>query len=368
MKPNSDIGLNEGDAVYLSRHFPLIAKSLIWPELVEAFRNQENLAKENKVSSKRSILISICAFVTSLLVTVTWNSPIVPATARAEMEWNVIVTFLAIVLLVTAIGFGKGMLNWRSRDDWLTHRIFAERLRQVYFQVLISKVSVICRYGSFAEDELARIRGMMLETAVRKFSLMSYRQSIADDATLEESRIFDYDDADLDALDEKKLEELFRFWKEMRFAWQIDYANAQVRRSTSEFQFGGSLADQAHAVAKLESIVTILILTLLPVSLALQLAEGGTSMLVPWVVLCSSLLAIIVVGLKAYRDGVCLKEDNSRNRVYASYSEKLFRNFTRYEDRKDRRSQFRVMQEMEDLAYFEMREFLNSHSERRFSI
>ena len=366
MKPNSDIGLNEGDAVYLSRHFPLISKSLIWPELVEAFKHQEDMAKQRKISSRRSILVSICAFVASLLVTTTWNSPIVPPHTREE--GNAVVTFLAIVLLVIAIGLGKGLFRWRSRDEWLTHRIFAERLRQVYFQLLIARIDVICRYGTIAEDEFVRTRGMMLETALRRFSQMSYRQSIADDTTLEESRVFDYDDSDLDALDEKKLEEFFRFWKEMRFSWQIDYATAQVRRSTSEFQFGGSLADQAHTVAKLESMVTILILTLLPISLTFQLVGGEESTLVQWAVLWSSLLAIIVVGLKAYRDGVCLKEDNSRNRVYASYSEKLLRNFKRYEDRQDRRSQLRVMQEMEDLAYFEMREFLNSHSERRFSI
>ena len=81
----------------------------------------------------------------------------------------------------------------------------------------------------------------------------------------------------------------------------------------------------------------------------------------------ASILAILVVGLRAFKDGLGLSDDLSRNRVYASYIAKLLRDFESAQKKGDRVAQVRIMQEMEDLAYFETREFLYTHSKARFS-
>ena len=62
-----------------------------------------------------------------------------------------------------------------------------------------------------------------------------------------------------------------------------------------------------------------------------------------------------------------LSDDLSRNRVYASYTAKLVRDFRVAQEKGDGGGQIRIMQEMEDLAYFETREFLYTHSTARFS-
>lgn len=82
----------------------------------------------------------------------------------------------------------------------------------------------------------------------------------------------------------------------------------------------------------------------------------------------ASILAILVVGLQAFKDGLGLTNDLSRNRVYASYTAKLLRDFVSAQRIPDRAAQVRIMQEMEDLAYFETREFLYTHSTARFSL
>lgn len=365
---NSDIGRNPNDPAFLRSQFPNIAEALIWPELVETFDRHENAAKLLKTSSRRSSIAAIAAMVTSLLLTLVATSDLIEGVVSAYQGLSRILAVLSLFLLVAAVFLGKGIMLGRRRDEWLRHRIIAERIRQFFFQFLLANRYSICGEGFLSTTELRKTRALALEAVKHTIEGAAYIQIVRDDATLEEARMIETgEDRDV-VMDVGKLEEFERYWRRFRFQWQAEYATKQVMRRASPFPMAGSLADQNHTIGTLEFIATVAIVVLQIVAVFSQLFAPPENSLVSVSVLLASVCAIIVVGLLAFKDGMGLTEDLSRNRVYASYVAKLLRDFEVARETDGMAAQFRVMQEMEDLAYFEAREFLHTHSTARFSL
>lgn len=371
-KPNSDIGLNPGDADYLRSQYPKIADAVIWDELVGAFKSHEDSAKAKKIASRRSSFWAIVSMVSSLSITLVATSPFF-ASPLDQVTWaSPMLAIVALVLLVTSIALGKGIMYGRQRDDWLFHRLAGERLRQLYFQFILMRMTDICAKGSLGQQGVVRSRNKVLESVLKRITAPVYIQSVKNDGTLEEAALVDRPALSADAeIDIEKLRELRRFWREFRFDWQVNYATEQAGRRASPFPIFGSLADQEHTVSSLEYVATIGIVALQCVAVFAQMAQFfdmPNNYTAANSVLVASVLAVAVVGLQAYRDGMGLTEDLTRNRVYASYAAKLCRDFVVACQDEDLTAQARVMTEMEDLAYFETREFLHNHSNARFSL
>lgn len=367
-KPNSDIGLNSGDADYLRSQFPKIAEALIWPELVAEFKVHEQKASSLKTSSRRNSFTAIVLIVCSLAITLVATSEVAKPLVAIYAWANQALATLSLLLFLGAIFIGKGIMFGRRRDRWLRHRLIAERLRQFYFQFILSHRNLICSDGVIAFQNLIEARALALEAVMRKLDSSVYSQIVRDDANLEEARLVELNSQEHSDLDAKCLDELERFWEKLRFDWQIGYSTEQRMRRASPFPIFGSLADQEHTASSLEFIATVSIILLQCVAVAGQFFGEPGSSLVSVTVLLASLSAIIIVGLQAYRNGMGLTEDLTRNRVYASYSAKLLRDFGQAKRDGELEARFRVMQEMEDLAYFETREFLHTHSTARFSL
>ena len=119
-------------------------------------------------------------------------------------------------------------------------------------------------------------------------------------------------------------------------------------------------------MSSLEFIATVGIIALQCLAVAAQFFSTGST--VENAVFLASILAVAIVGLQAYRDGMGLTEDLTRNRVYASYSAKLLRDYKKAIQTKSAPAEMRIMAEMEDLAFFETGEFLQTHSSARFSL
>ncbi len=366
-KPNSDIGLNPGDEDYLREQFPKMAEIFIWPELAAEFKNHEGKAQEKKSSSRRNSFYAIVFMVLSLSMTITSAAPIMTEWASRPDWLRPFLATVSLLFLVLSVFLGKGILFGRRRDTWLYHRLVGERLRHLYFQFLLEHMREACSQGSLSQQRVIDSRKPVLASAMKKFCAPVYVQIVKGDTNLEEAalltRITGREEAELDP---KKLDEFRKFWIEFRFGWQIGYATEQVGRRASPFPIFGSLADQEHTVSSLEFIATVGIIALQCLAVTTQLFGMGST--VENAVFLASSLAVAVVGLQAYRDGMGLTEDLTRNRVYASYSAKLLRDYKRAVQSESVSAEMQIMFEMEDLAYFETREFLHTHSNARFSL
>jgi hypothetical protein len=367
-KANTDLASNEGDQAYLQSQYPRIADILIWPELVDAFRQHEDEARRLKSGSRRNSFWSIGFIVLSLTTTLIGNSAAFAPLVSAHPSSAYFVAGVSFLLFVLALLFGNGILYGRKRDDWLKHRLIAERLRHFYFQTILGNLDATCSGNVLGKRRFIEDRGRALERVLRRLRSPGYRQAVLGDEALQEARLVDFGEVNIKDIDVECFEELEAYWVELRFNWQGEYATQQLARKVSALPLSGSLADKEYSVSKIEFIATAGIIALQSLALTGTFFAGPTSPIVEVSVLGGSVLAILVVGLQAYKDGLGLSEDLSRNRVYASYIAKLVRDFASAQKKTDRAAQVRIMQEMEDLAYFETREFLYTHSTTRFSL
>lgn len=367
-KANSDIGLNESDPAYFKQQYPNIAKFLIWPELCSKFKAHEVKATMLKTNSRRGSFTAIVAIVCSLGITLLTTSELMRPFFVGRDLFQDSLAVVALVLLFVALLLGKGILFGRKRDRWLAHRITAERIRQFYFQYLLSSMEAICEGGILEQNAVIDNREAALDKVLRRVDAANYRQLLREDGALQEARLVDLRDAMLPTDGSKRSEEFKGFWEESRFDWQSGYAIGQLDRKASSFSLFGSLADQKATLASLEFGTTLGIIALQCGIVVMQFFVTPDTGSLQISVLLTSFLAVLIVGLQAYEDGLNLNEDFSRNRTYASYTSKLFRDFKEARDQGDGRAQFRTMRELEDLAYFEMQQFLYTKSTARFSL
>lgn len=367
-KPNSDLGVNKNDEQYLRNQFPEIADHLIWPKLKHTFLEHEKKANALKAGSRRRSFLAIVLITLSLSATlISTSEPFRDATTGYPSIGNLL-TALAVILLIAALLIGKGILFGRKRDDWLKHRLISERIRHFYFQFLLVHVEEICSPSTVERRRILDLRAQALERALRKLNNTAYRQTVRDDTTLQESPLLEPLEWRGAAVDEERYQQMKRFWEELRFNWQTDYSTSALDRKATALPLFGSLADQEHTVSTLEFVATLGIVFFQLLAVISQLFSGGSDTQTQVLVLITGLLAISVVGLQAYRDGMGLTNDLLRNSAYATYSAKLTQDFKTAELKGDRRAEFHAMSEMETLAYFETREFLNAHSRAQFSL
>lgn len=369
MRDNSDIAANAEDEQYVLSQYPLISDSLLWPELVQKFMFHERVANETKAASRRSSVYAIICVVFSLCATLISTSPIATNVSVLLPRFSVILACLALILLVLAIGLGKGVLFGARRDQWLRNRLAAERLRHFYFQFLLNHRKWVCRGGELAITRLREKRAIALERVYKDITSDEYMQTVLDDSTLEESFLLERREVGAaEQLQHERLDELRRYWCEFRFEWQIKYATKQTMRKYSTFSLGETVAEKEHWVTRIEFASTLAIVVLQSVAIAGQLSGDAVDFLVPAAVLATSIFAVFIVGLQAYKEGVGLSEDLSRYRMYSSYGSKLFRDWRASHLTDDLAFELRAMYELEDLSYFETREFLRSHRDARFSL
>lgn len=376
MPINSDIAANDTDAAYLRQQYPTIANVLYWPELVAEFQKREAVAKEKKGISRKDATWAVGLFVLSTTLLQLAGSPLVDSAARLP---GTLVAVSALFLLFAVI-LGKGLLFGRRKAAWLRERLCAERLRQLHFQFLLFHADKVVSARRMDQDALIADRSRTLGAVVRRLDDDGYIKKVRDDSGLEESDLLETRQASFGDVDPLAHSEFTRYWTESRFEWQAGYANSQLVEAPTSFALRGSLADRNRATETIEWIFTVLIAFLQLSAIGAQIvlfirstlfSSSDTQLFALFtqgILLLISIFAVLSVGLQSYRDGLSLPSDVGRNRVYASYTTKLLRKFRDVVDEADLKGQLRVMREMEDLAYFEMREFLIQHSKSRFSV
>ncbi len=151
--PNDDLLVTQAGRDRMTNHYPHLLKIFHWQDLCDKFEFHNNHAQVGKSKSRRqgtgSILLSGIGVI---LLSISQGLPL-PAKDFA----------LTIALVFMLVGGVIGVLNWgflRSRHAWMGHRYWAERLRQLHFQLLVNNLDLAARAitDDAAMDELARCR------------------------------------------------------------------------------------------------------------------------------------------------------------------------------------------------------------------
>ena len=371
-KYNFDLLCNEGDEAYLRSQYPDIADRIIWPELRAAFEELEECAKATKRVSRRSCFVGILLIVLSLLITLVGTAGLSRTYLESNPQLSDWLAGTAAILLVLGLFLGRGFVLSAKRDEWLVARQKAERLRQFYFQLMVVHADLVCTGGVRAEKKWNEVRQKELERVQNTISGNTYTEQIKDDQRLEETYLVGHEQV-MDASRPRTLNQsLFiqfkAYYREFRIDWQEDYVNLQFREGAAPLPIFGSLFEREKASNLIESVATIGIVFVQVGAVISQLVGGAASPATEVFVLGSSILAIVIVGLHAFRDGTAVTSDLLRYRHYRSHLEYARRLFDEADRAEETATVLEAALRVEEAAYFELREFLIGHSKLKLSL
>ncbi|MDF2232417.1 hypothetical protein P2H44_07620 [Albimonas sp. CAU 1670] len=369
---NFDLLCNEGDEAYLRSQYPDIADRVIWPELRSTFVEHEEKAKRMKRASRSSSFIGIALIVLSLLVTLVGTSELTKVFVQESRLISNAVASLAAALLVSGLLFGRGVVLSRKRDEWLTERQQAERLRQFHFQFMISHVDLLCARAVQTKVSWDKIREKELERVRRTLSGNTYTKQVKDDQDLSETFIADMNRLrnvkDFQSVDSNKFQQFKLYYREFRMDWQEDYVDIQFEERASPISATGSLFEREKFANAVEHAATLGIVLFQFGAVLCQILDDPHSPITQALVLGSSVLAITIVGLHAFRDGTSVTDDLVRYRHYSSKLKHARRAFDEADREHDESGVLAAAMRIEEAAYFEMREFLIAHSKPKLSL
>lgn len=357
-KFNSDLLQNDGDKAYLRALCPDIAEMLIWDELRTAFDKHERLAVRDKYLSAKYITAGIALIVLSLLMTLATTTPTLRAHVMANPALGQTMAVAALVVLVVGALMARGVVMGNSRDTWLRHRIIAERLRQLNFQVLSANVHLICDTSVRARSQLEQNK----KDALRDFEFSaeqgSYIQSIVDDTSLDRAMLAQLNLGQSTDIDSERWNQFQRYYEKLRLDWQEQYARSFFIQKGGFLKRSATSVDKFFALKAVESISTIALFLFQIVTVLLLLFASSQPDLSQWFAIGASMCTIVIFGVSALRDTTALTGELTRYRHYLSHIEKARRMFNCEDAATCSADAMRAVREMEDAAYFEMREFL----------
>lgn len=355
---NSDLLRNKTDLKFLRSQFPDIADGVQWDHLGSAFDTHEEIAMADKATSSNRINLGIALIVLSLLITLISTAPIVRTAFGIGLQFTSLIALAALVLLVVGALLSRGVISGKRRDDWLRHRMIAERLRQLNFQFLAANVDLLCKRGTREAEELERRKAKVLEAFKFEVEQSSYLQAIVDDESLSRGLTVDIGDVALGDLDPVRWGQFLRYYETLRLGWQEQYARAFFDAGGSPFRKRASSFDRFHALKTVEFFATIMLLLLQSLAVLTQLVEPASIGLTQLFVLGASISAVIIFGTNAVRDTSAVAGELTRYRHYLTHIAKARRFFSESNGAADATRVLAGIREMEEAAYFEMREFI----------
>jgi len=156
--PNDDLMVRKETRAIWRQNRPTAFRVLDWPELRQEFELHDAPASRGKRASRIQGLLSVA--LAGLGIIVLAVTTVLPAEALHA------VTLAALLLMFLGGGLAIAhRLLLSSRDVWLGHRYWAERLRQLHFQSLLVHFDLVCAAITDRKHlaELHRLRGVWLD-------------------------------------------------------------------------------------------------------------------------------------------------------------------------------------------------------------
>lgn len=354
---NDDLLLDEETRNQVRKDRPRAFPIVDWPEMRTLFKeiDQDAIAAKRKVRSQGVLAVWIATSGLVLAAFATWLAA--PGSAAA-----VLFGIVSTLLLVGGVCLGLlPLLFGRDRSDWLVTRLKAERLRQLHFQFILGNLELAVRAMTdpAALEELHAKRAEALKSFADRLNPKS--PAALFDVLRDSTAQHVWQDARWSAappsgkaLPASEIGELLDALRRLRFGVQRHYAIIAVQE---HFNAPGVRSTWLHRGADALTVAMLIASLLLALSLLFGL-EGWDRALI-------ALAASCAAGVAAFRtleEGLRYGDDALRMAWYLAAIDALEADY----DRLQASGRIRLHQELEALAYREMREFLTSHHRARF--
>jgi hypothetical protein len=364
--PNSDLLVDDEDRGFFANRYPAFAPIFDWPELRSLFQAYNGEAAKARRHSRRSGVIAVAAGFFSLIVAagIPLMNEINKGDPIRQLHMQALVGGIAaaLALLSVLIGYTQ-VLTGKEKAKWLTHRFWAERIRQLHFQLIVNHLPAVVTavrnkndlqsWLNFRACELDRFKHDYLRGVDEKMHQLDLDEAEDDPWLAGEWR----HPGPLAAAS-TEFDELLKLMEMQRFGIQQRYAERKLRRGWH------SPDSRAEWVLNLSD-------TLTAVLLAATIAAGIGSILAfttgtgPRLHLGAAWIAAIasasVVALRALKEGLLFSADADRYKWYLAAVRTLYRRF----EPGDRAHKVLLLRELEHVAYQEMRRFILSGSQAR---
>ncbi|HVZ99893.1 MAG TPA: hypothetical protein VG841_06220 [Caulobacterales bacterium] len=331
-----------------------------WPDLRNAFLAIDNRATQSRKRRQRNGIIAVS--IASLgAATGAWL-PLVEVLGFSVERW-----WFALAVLFSLIGFVATLwitLVDRHRSEWLHNRLRTERFRQLYFQFMAHDpaLGALALKGdpkALAEWSARRDNAFALVAPSLLGPVRKSLTALIDDVN--HRHVWLYPPANRVAAAPVRTGEVDEFF-EILHRQRIDVQNDYIREKLAD---GVSSPRTWHTFVQTTSYVMALAALGLSLLASYLLFSSDTFQSVHIRVLTSliAIVGVVAIYIKLIGDGLQVRADMARYLWYRDALTEIERQFAD----PDPGSRVRVLRDMEHISYRELREFLKTHYEARFS-
>ena len=357
---NDDLLLTMQARSSLELDYPGATRVFDWEALRLLFNSFD--ARANKSWKRRQAFAIIAVSVAGVGAILSATLPVIELLGADIMRWwfGLSALFSAVGLLWTAIL----MLMPGSKQQWLEHRLRTERLRQFYFQFMISDPSLaaLARSDEAALKSWTAARGQ----ALRAFEAWLQRPMQAELAAVVQDvnhklvwQRARWRSSPAALSTGVGLAEYFDILRRQRLGIQLNYVCEKLEPGFGSPETRLTVLRTAARIGAAGAVLAALAAA--AVLFAEQPAEAF-----PFRLLTSltALFGVITIFVKVLEEGLGLRSDIERYRWYRDAVADLEGRF----NDPGPGSRIAVLRELELISYREMREFLRSHYNARFSL
>lgn len=350
---NDDLLVSEKSRQLLGQSDPALLAVLDWPELRDLFRRHDAPSNLNRRHLRRTGLFSLFLMLLGLTAAIVADRIGTQVSKGLALSLGAIAGAMALYIV----------LRSRARSEWLIHRLWTERIRQVYFQVLVQHVDLAA--AALAEQTAGCSAGagpaMQAWQNARRDALHQLEAALRDN----EAHVIDRLGADLVELKtwidprwEKppafpttpEAERLIALMGRQRIGIQLEYVQKKTRSRL------GSPISQQTWVRVLAMLFSIAAVAVGLSAIAAIIAERNE--LLTGITLAQAICSAIVVLAGGLDKGLAISEDADRYEWYRAALEHIDGLFR---DAPDIAGRIAALRLLEKTSYAEMRRFFVAH-------
>jgi hypothetical protein len=369
---NDDLLLAEEDRQKAKISFPRLFPALDFPELRDLFARYDKAANQAKrrlrYAGLTAILLGVLALFGAsaqpLLETKLSHQEGTPRQPPGDHHRHPVETAVIVFSAVAALSvIVLGALNAKNKRRWLGNRLMTERVRQFQFQMLATQCELILQAAAEEPtmEKFHEIRGRWLAKFCLDYEghLSGKLTEILDDDADEKFLLHETEAPGTRDHNDAALVEMLEAYKILRIKHQIQYTNYKLTPDRIDLP-----SQQSSLLTGIALVCIIIVFAIHVVLLGLLYApfqfvgDPSIHVIVVWT-------AIVALAARTLEEGLQPSRELER---YRAYRARLGRLLAHFDEVLTLRERARVMIEIERAIYQEMRGFLKTNSEARFTI
>jgi hypothetical protein len=330
--PNGDLLIEEADRAFFAKYEPRFAPIFDWPELRALFIIYDNAAASARKRSRRAGFIAVVLGLSGLVISaiVPLAAPIWDESPAMALKIRAILGALAAILAAASVIIGyTHVLKGVAKMQWVTYRLWTERLRQLHFQLIVNNLPQVIR--AVRDHEQLQTWFDIRQSSLDQFKHEYLRDSdykvhhIEIDVSDEMPWLFD-EWAEPGSIpgDSPELARFFEIMKQHRFGIQRRYAEKKMDEGWH------SPETRTQWVLKLSDLLTAVLLAATVIigvgSISVfQVGKDSTFLLVTGCIAAVS--SSCIVAMRALKEGLLFSADAERYRWYLAAVNSVSRRF-----------------------------------------